>query len=184
MNCSTLVRQASLNLSIPNLVIVRMPADAEFLLDHDLGRQAVAVPTEATLDAFAAHRLVARHRVLHEAGQQVSVVRQAVGEWRAVVEDVFVGVGTTTYRLGERLALRPRRQDLGFYRRERWLRVDFGVHLRAPVNSCCTGTSGTLAIPPCLLPPADDNHSITPAMSGWTRSVLVGRVAVLPKTQR
>ena len=76
--------------------------DAQFLdvglglqpeLGHrlQLGGQSVAVPAEAPLDAPAAHRLVARHDVLDVAGQQVPVVRQAVGERRAVVEDELVG---------------------------------------------------------------------------------------------
>ena len=158
---------------MPNLVISGMPGDAELLLGVDLGRQAVAVPAEAALDALAAHRLVARHGVLHEAGQEVAVVRQAVGERRPVVEDELVGVGAPANRRLERVALGPGGQDVGLDRRKGRLRVDFGVHLRAPVNSCCTGTSCELAIPPCLLPPADGNHSVSPAMSGWTRSVLM-----------
>ena len=94
---------------MPNLVISGMAADAELLLDDDLGRQPVAVPAEATLDSLAAHRLVARHGVLDEAGQQMAVVRQSVGERRAVVEHVLLGIGASTDRLGERVALRPRR---------------------------------------------------------------------------
>ena len=73
-----------------------MAADAEFLLDDDLGRQAVAVPAEAALDALAAHRLIARHDVLDVAGQQVAVVRQAVGERRAVVEHELVVLFAST----------------------------------------------------------------------------------------
>jgi hypothetical protein len=64
--------------------------DAELLLGLHLGGQAVAVPAEAALDALAAHGLVAGDDVLDVAGQQVAVVRQAVGEGRAVVEDVLV----------------------------------------------------------------------------------------------
>ncbi len=63
-----------------------MPGDAELLLGLDLGRQAVAVPAEAAVHDVAAHRPVAGHGVLDEAGQQVAVVRQAVGERRPVVE--------------------------------------------------------------------------------------------------
>ena len=68
-----------------------MVGEAELLLRLDLGRQAVAVPAEPALDPAAAHGLVAGHHVLDVAGQQVAVVRQAVGERRAVVEDVLVG---------------------------------------------------------------------------------------------
>ena len=56
----------------------------------ELGGQAVGVPAEAALDTLAAHRLVARDEVLDVAGQQVAVVRQAVGERRTVVEDELV----------------------------------------------------------------------------------------------
>src|SRR5690606_5337966 len=42
---------------------------------------------EAAVHLLAAHRLVAREDVLGVAGEQVAVVRQAVGERRAVVED-------------------------------------------------------------------------------------------------
>ena len=55
-----------------------------------LGGQPVAVPAEAALDPATAHGLEARHDVLDVAGQQVAVVRQAVGEGRSVVEDELV----------------------------------------------------------------------------------------------
>ncbi len=64
--------------------------DPELLLGLDLGRQAVAVPAEPALDVAAAHGLVPRHDVLDVAGEQVAVVRQAVGERWAVVEDELV----------------------------------------------------------------------------------------------
>ena len=67
--------------------VVLMPVEAHRL---QLGGQAVGVPAEAALDALAAHRLVARDQVLDVAGEQVAVVRQAVGERRAVVEDELV----------------------------------------------------------------------------------------------
>ena len=62
----------------------------ELLLGLDLGRQPVAVPAEAALDPAPAHGLVARDDVLDVAGEQVAVVRQAVGERRPVVEDELV----------------------------------------------------------------------------------------------
>ena len=68
----------------------RVAGDAELALGFDLGGQAVAVPPEATLDASPTHRLVPRHGVLDEAGQQVPVVRQPVGERWPVVEHVLV----------------------------------------------------------------------------------------------
>jgi hypothetical protein len=91
---STLVRQASLNFSMPNCGDLGVTADAELLLGDHLGGQAVAVPAEAAVHLLAAHRAIAGHRVLHEPGEQVAVVRQAVRERRAVVEDVLVGAVT------------------------------------------------------------------------------------------
>src|SRR5581483_5064579 len=67
-----------------------LPAfEVEFALRVEFRRQAVAVPAEAALDCLAAHGLVARHQVLHEAGDDVAVMREAVGEGRTVVEDEF-----------------------------------------------------------------------------------------------
>ena len=65
--------------------------DAQLPLGLQLGRQTVGVPAESTLDLLPAHGLVARDDVLDVAGQQVAVVRKAVGERGAVVEDELVG---------------------------------------------------------------------------------------------
>ena len=64
--------------------------DAELAHRLELGRQPVGVPAEPALDPAATHGLVARDQVLDVPGQQVAVVRQAVGEGRAVVEDELV----------------------------------------------------------------------------------------------
>ena len=64
---------------------------AELAHRLELGGQAVGVPAEAALDPAPAHGLEARHQVLDVAGEQVAVVRQPVGERRAVVEDELVG---------------------------------------------------------------------------------------------
>ena len=64
----------------PHLLDLRRVRDAEQPLRLELGGQPVRVPAEPALDAVAAHRLVARHDVLGVPGQQVAVVRQAVGE--------------------------------------------------------------------------------------------------------
>ena len=74
---------------MPYAVIGLAPGDAELLLGLHLGGKAVAVPAEAPLDAMAPHRLVAGDGVFHEAGQQVAVVGQPVGERRPVVKDVL-----------------------------------------------------------------------------------------------
>ncbi len=68
----------------------RLPAGKpELLLSGHLGREAVAVPAEAALDAMAEHRLIARDGVLHEAGEEMAVVGQPVRERGPVVEDVL-----------------------------------------------------------------------------------------------
>jgi len=54
----------------PELEDLRATADAELLLRLHLGGQPVTVPAEAALDAAPAHRLVAGHDVLHEAGDE------------------------------------------------------------------------------------------------------------------
>ena len=64
--------------------------DAELLLRLKLGGQAVGVPAEHAVDLAALHGLVARDHVLGVAGQQVAVVRQAIGERRAIEEHEFV----------------------------------------------------------------------------------------------
>ena len=92
----------------------RVAGDAQLLLGLDLGRQPVAVPAEAAGDDLPAHRAVARHGVLDEAGQQVAVVGQAVGERRAVVEHELVGaLGLAAGdRLEERRLPLPALEDL------------------------------------------------------------------------
>ena len=69
------------------------PCELELVLGLQLGRQAVAVPAEAALDMLAAHGLVARHDVLHEAGDEMAVMREAVGEGRPVIEHILVRAG-------------------------------------------------------------------------------------------
>ena len=65
-------------------------ADAQFFFGLNFGRKTVTVPPEATLNTMTAHRLITRHGIFHVAGEQVPVVRQAVGKGRAVVENELV----------------------------------------------------------------------------------------------
>ena len=99
----------------PDLEDLVLGLDAELAHRLELGGQAVGVPAEAALDVLAAHRLVAGDDVLDVAGQQVAVVRQAVGEGRAVVEDELVGAVDTGRALLDRgeegVVLRPVGQD-------------------------------------------------------------------------
>jgi len=81
--------------------------DRQLALDLHLGGQAVAVPAEATGDLVAPHRLVAGDDILDVAGQEVSVVGQAVGEWRPVVERELDFVGAGVYRGGKGALGRP-----------------------------------------------------------------------------
>ena len=107
--------------------------DAELALGLELGGQAVRVPAEATLDAVALHGLVAAHHVLDVAGQEVTVVGQAVGERRAIVEHELVGAilaGVAHLNgLAEGVVARPERQGALFHRGE----GRAGVHLVLPV---------------------------------------------------
>ena len=97
---------------------------AQLLHRLELGGQAVGVPAEAALHAAALLRLVAGHEVLDVPGEQVAVVRQAVGEGRAVVEDelvlraVLVPGGTLVDRGLEGAVLVPVRQDAALDLRE------------------------------------------------------------------
>jgi len=63
--------------------------DAKLLVDLVLDGEAVAIPAEAARDVMAGHGLVARDDVLDCAGEDVTVVREAGGEGRAIVEDVL-----------------------------------------------------------------------------------------------
>ena len=60
-----------------------LAGDAKEPLGLHLGRQPVAVPAESPLHPPALHRAEPRHHVLDIAGDEVAVVRQAVGERRA-----------------------------------------------------------------------------------------------------
>ena len=91
----------------PVLDDVGAARDRQLALDLHLGGQAVAVPAEATGDLVAPHRLVAGDDILDVAGQEVSVVGQAVGEWRPVVERELDFVGAVVYRGGKGALGRP-----------------------------------------------------------------------------
>ena len=87
----------------------------------------MAVPPETALHASAPHRLVPGHRVLHEAGEQVSVVGKAVGERGTVVEDVLVvAAGPCLHRGRERAVLGPEGEHPLFERRVIRLLGDLG----------------------------------------------------------
>ena len=105
--------------------------DLQGLLRLGLGRKAVAVPAEAALDPAPAHGVVAGDDVLDEAGQEVAVVGQAVGEGGTVVEDVLVlAPGTGLHRGLKGPVLGPVGQDFLLEGRELGLGGDCGVGAR------------------------------------------------------
>ena len=90
-----------------------LPAvEAEFLLDFDLDREAVGVPAGEALHPIPAHRPVAGEGVLEDAGEDVAVVRPAVGGGRAVVPDPGFAGGAVLDALLEDAALFPEGGDL------------------------------------------------------------------------
>ena len=64
--------------------------DAQLLLDDALDGKAVAIPSEAALDAPAPHRLIAGDRILYRTGHEVSEMGKSRGERRPVIEHVFI----------------------------------------------------------------------------------------------
>ncbi len=73
----------------------------------------MGVPAEASVHLGAAHRLEAREHVLRVPGEQVPVVRQAVGEGRAVVEDPLVRALALRDGRPEGVVVLPEVEDLG-----------------------------------------------------------------------
>ena len=117
-----------------HLFDLRLVGDAELPLRLELGGQPVGVPAEAAVDLLAAHGLVPRHEVLDVAGQQVAVVRQAVGEGRTVVEDELRRIVAVRDAGAEGVVVVPVLQDVGFQRREvrrAACRLRIGGHGRA-----------------------------------------------------
>ncbi|SKY35765.1 Uncharacterised protein [Mycobacteroides abscessus subsp. abscessus] len=90
-----------------HLLDLRLVGDSELTFGFELCGQTMCVPAESTLDLLAAHRLVPRYQILHVTGQQVTVVGQAVGERRPVVEDELGGVGSVGDGCGERVVVLP-----------------------------------------------------------------------------
>ena len=95
-----------------HLLDLALVGDAELALRLELGGQAVRVPAEAAVHLVAAHRLEAREEVLRVPGEQVAVVRQAVRERRAVVEDPLGCALALVDRRLEGAVLLPEREHL------------------------------------------------------------------------
>ena len=75
----------------------------------------MAVPAEAPCHVVAAHGLVARDDVLDRAGQEVTVVRQARRERRAIIKHVLRTALAQFKRSLERPVLIPEGQDILFH---------------------------------------------------------------------
>ena len=107
--------------------------DAQLLLRLKLGGQAVGVPAEDAVDLAALHGLVARDHILGVAGQQVAVMRQAVGERRAVEEHELV-LAVVAGRVAvdgllEGIVFVPIVENVGLQLREARVRSDVGALL-------------------------------------------------------
>src|SRR5690606_18886879 len=76
-------------------------------------------PAKASFYLLAAHGFKTRHDVFDIAGQQVAVMRQAVGKGRAVIEDELLGIGAIVDGRLERAVRLPVLEDLFLKRRER-----------------------------------------------------------------
>ena len=111
--------------------------DAQLLLRLQFGGQAVAVPAEDASDLLALHGLVARDDVLDVARQQVTVMRQAVGEGRAVIKDIFLVALAGANGFVEGAVLLPVLQHVLFEYGEGG-RTAIG-HIDARVGAACWG---------------------------------------------
>ena len=106
--------------------------ELELLLGVQFRREAVAIPAEAALSDLAAHGLVARNQILHEAGDEMTVMRQAIGEGRAIIEDELLGTlgPTAVDRLMKDVFGQPPSRDFLFHLGEGGRGIDGRVDWR------------------------------------------------------
>jgi hypothetical protein len=93
----------------------------------------MAIPAKAPLNSFSQHGLIARHNVFDVARQEVSVMRQAIGERGAIIENKLRTNGSTAWDLingaFKRVLLLPPFKYSTFNRRKiapggnRWIRL-------------------------------------------------------------
>mgnify|MGYP000181725825 CR=1 FL=1 len=109
--------------------------DAQSFWASSSAGQTVRIPAEHTIDLAALHGLVTRNHILGVTGQQVAVMRQAVGERRTVEEHEFVLAviaGRTAFNgLLESVVLLPIIKDGFFQLRETGVRRYIGALLTA-----------------------------------------------------
>ena len=112
-----------------------LAVDAEFLLDGQLDRQAVAVPASLARDVAALHGLEPREHVLEHARLDVVRARHAVRGRRTLIEGPVLAAGGLLEGLVERLLLVPERQDVVFHLRQVHLRGDAAIAARGRVGA-------------------------------------------------
>src|ERR1700733_6938861 len=78
----------------------------------------MGVPAEPPLHLVAAHGPIPRHDVLDVTGEQMPIVREAVGERRPVVEHVLLRVGSVRDAGSERVVAGPIVKDCEFESRK------------------------------------------------------------------
>lgn len=66
----------------------RFSRDTQLLVDFVLDRESMGIPSKSSLDVVALHGPVPRDDVLDGGRQQMAIMREACGEWRAIVESV------------------------------------------------------------------------------------------------
>ena len=172
----------------PHGVDLGFVGDAQLALYLKFGGQPVGVPAEAALHLEAPHRAVPRDDVLDIAGEQVPVVRQAVGERRPVVKHVFRGPVTAGDGGAEGVVMEPVLEDLGFQggeirRAAAWVGAEVGARVgavghRSPVpypHRHGDDDAHTARAP--RYHPACRAHArpLIAGCDGPTRSVLLGR---------
>ena len=121
-----------------HLLDLRLIGDPELTFGLEFCGQSVGVPAESPLDLLAAHRLVPRYQILHVTGQQVTVVGQAVGERRPVVEDELRSVGSIGDGCGECVVVLPIVENVELDVGERWRTTTYAAgHVDDRVHTCC-----------------------------------------------
>ena len=127
---------------------VLLAGEPELLLDRELDRQAMAVPSGLARDVVALHRPIAGEHVLEDAGLDVVGARHAVGGRWTLVEDPLRPTLRGSQRAGEHVLLAPQREDLMVECGEVHLRGHGAVHsilrrtsYRRHAGACDRGTS-------------------------------------------
>ena len=113
----------------------RLTVDAEHFFHFQFNRQSVSIPPRFSQNVIALHCLVARNDVLHNARQDMSDMRFAVGRRRAVVKTEF-GMSFVLFdAFLEDVVFFPKLQNLFFSFHEIEARVDFFIHNCSSVSA-------------------------------------------------